>query len=127
VLLVVSARYSTITDRRLSTHFVMPEVNFPPDLLNFLELSVREVGQRIHLDELLDVIGVTRGRDGHDALLDRPEKQDRSVVNGLAGVFGQSLGDPLQDGLEGSAGRVTQERRERPVGLRNDAVLGLDG
>lgn len=105
----------------------MPEVDLPPRLLDLLELGVREIGQRIHLDELLDVIGVARGRDGHDALLDRPEEQDRGVVDGLAGVFGESLGDPLQDGLEGSAGRVTQERRERPVGLGDDAVLGLDG
>jgi hypothetical protein len=105
----------------------MPKVNFPPDLLNLLELGVREVRQRIYLDELLDVIGVTRSRDCHDTLLDSPEEQDRSVVNGLAGVFGESLGDPLQDGLEGSAGRVTQKRRKGTERLGDDAVLGLDG
>lgn len=91
--------------------------------LNLLDLVVAQLGQRLDADHLLDVVGVTARRDGHDALLHRPQQEHHRGVDLLAGLFAESLGNPLENGLDRSAGGVSQDGRKGAVRLDDDTVL----
>jgi hypothetical protein len=102
-------------------------VNLPSGVLDLLHLLRRQIRQELRLRQLLDPPLVSARRNRNDALRPDPQVQRLRRVDFLTGLLRDTGSDALEDGLDRSAGLVTEERGKTAVGLGDDAVLLVDG
>ncbi len=105
----------------------MPKVNLPARTLNLLHILLRQIRQAFSRGNSLDpLIPQTRAERYH-IHPHRPEQKHGDLVDVLARLLGQTLGDLGENGLEGTTGFVSDDWGERSVGLDDDFVLLVQG
>lgn len=102
---------------------VPPEMDLLAHFFNLLHLVRSQLAQLFSRHELGEVFLFRAGRDDHHAPRDKVLHERLDLVDGLARLAGQLLGDLGEHRFERTAGLVPKEGRQSAVGLGDDAVF----